>query len=87
MTCELFHETGPFTVYAPSEEAFTNLPPAVAKKLQNDGNWDILHDITSFHITRGNLSYMNWTNNMLISTFLEGSPLRLNIYSNKSGEV
>ncbi|XP_056001344.1 periostin-like isoform X2 [Ostrea edulis] len=78
--------SGPFTVFAPSEEAFSNLPPSVVKKLQHDGNWDLLHDLTSFHITRGNFSYFNWTNNMIIPTSLEGSSLRLNIYNNKSGE-
>ncbi|XP_061187064.1 periostin-like [Saccostrea echinata] len=80
------NSSGPFTVYVPNEDAFSNLPPSVVKKLQNDGNWQLLHDITSYHITRGNLSFANWTNNRLIPTLEEGSSIRLNIYNNKSGE-
>ncbi|XP_062617386.1 periostin-like [Saccostrea cucullata] len=80
------NSSGPFTVYVPNEDAFSNLPPSVVKKLQNDGNWQLLYDITSYHITRGNLSFTNWTNNRLIPTLQGGSSIRLNIYKNKTGE-
>lgn len=57
------------------------------KKLQNDDNWRLLHDLTSYHITKGNLSFLKWSNNMMIPTLLDGTSIRLNIYNNKSGEV
>ena len=74
-------------MYAPSEDAFTNLPPSIVKKLQNDDNWSFVHDVTAYHITRGNLSFLNWTTNMIVPTLLDGKSIRLNIYKNKTGEV
>lgn len=82
-----FNQTGPFTVYAPTDEAFNNLPPSVMKKLQNDDNWRLLHDLTSYHLTKGNLSFLKWSNNMITPTLLDGTSIRLNIYNNNSGEV
>lgn len=78
--------SGPFTVYAPTDDAFNNLPPSVMKKLQNDDNWRLLHDLTSYHLTKGNLSFLKWSNNMITSTLLDGTSIRLNIYNNNSGE-
>lgn len=78
--------SGPFTVYAPTDDAFNNLPPSVMKKLQNDDNWRLLHDLTSYHLTKGNLSFLKWSNNMITPTLLDGTSIRLNIYNNNSGE-
>lgn len=57
------------------------------KKLQNDDNWRLLHDLTSYHLTKGNLSFLKWSNNMITPTLLDGTSIRLNIYNNNSGEV
>jgi uncharacterized surface protein with fasciclin (FAS1) repeats len=41
---------GPYTVFAPSDEAFAHLPPQTLDRLQQEVNRDALHSILTYHI-------------------------------------
>lgn len=52
----LLNETGPFTVFAPSDVAFEKLDTATKDSLLNPENKKKLHSILTYHIVAGNLS-------------------------------
>ncbi len=47
---------GPFTVFAPTDDAFDALPPGTVDFLLQPENIDILTDILTYHVYNGNLS-------------------------------
>jgi uncharacterized surface protein with fasciclin (FAS1) repeats len=48
---ELSAMPGPFTVFAPNDAAFANVPPAIMNKIMGDPA--IVRDVVYFHITPG----------------------------------
>ncbi|XP_069100886.1 transforming growth factor-beta-induced protein ig-h3-like [Argopecten irradians] len=77
------NSTGPYTVFAPSDDAFNKLPPNIAA-IFNYGNWEYMHEIITFHITYGNKSVADFHNEARLRTW-QGQDLRVNVYSNTSG--
>ena len=55
MTTEL-KEDGPFTVFAPTDEAFSNLPSGKLDTLLKAENKNNLKDILSYHISKSTLN-------------------------------
>lgn len=47
---------GPFTVFAPTNEAFDKLPKGTVEDLMKPGNKEKLQDILQYHVFVGNLS-------------------------------
>src|SRR5689334_11493567 len=47
---------GPFTVFAPTNEAFAKLPPGTVETLLNPENKDMLTKILTYHVVAGRLS-------------------------------
>lgn len=47
---------GPFTVFAPTDDAFKKLPPNTVQDLLKPENKDTLTDILLFHVAKNNLS-------------------------------
>lgn len=47
---------GPFTVFAPTDDAFRALPPDVAKRLMDPANKTELANVLSYHVLAGRLS-------------------------------
>ncbi len=47
---------GPFTVFAPTDDAFKKLPAGTLENLLKPENKDTLNDILLYHVTKGNLS-------------------------------
>ncbi len=48
--------TGPFTVFAPTDEAFAALPPGTVESLLKSENKKRLTDILTFHVVPGNVT-------------------------------
>lgn len=53
---ELLDESGPFTVFAPSDSAFENLSGKSVEDLMEPENKKELKDLLTYHIVAGNLS-------------------------------
>ena len=47
---------GPFTVFAPTDDAFRALPPDVARRLMDPANKNELANVLSYHVLAGRLS-------------------------------
>ncbi len=47
---------GPFTVFAPSNEAFAKLPPGTVENLLKPENKDMLTKVLTYHVVAGRLS-------------------------------
>ncbi|KAG7154564.1 Transforming growth factor-beta-induced protein ig-h3-like 3, partial [Homarus americanus] len=73
--------TGGFTIFAPSDSAFTLLPRSVVSRLQN--NTDKLREVVLFHVIPGVIRIDDLTNNdMLNSASPKGRKLRVNVFRN-----
>lgn len=68
------------TVFAPSDEAFEK--PETKKLLEEmKGDKDRLKEVVMYHTVQGQLQSCEMTNNNILSSTLDGMPLRLNLYS------
>merc|ERR1712013_381270 len=54
---ELLSGPGPYTVFAPDNSAFANLPPDTLQALAEDG--DLLKNVLSYHVVSGNIATSN----------------------------
>jgi len=69
---------GPFTVFAPTNDAFNNLPAGVLANLLKPENKAQLVDILTYHVVAGNVQSGNLTNGELVPT-VEGKNVSVNI--------
>ncbi len=69
--------TGPFTVFAPSDKAFTKVPKEILDELAK--NKDLLKEVLTYHVASGNVKSTDLSNDMLVET-LEKDKVRVNIY-------
>ncbi|XP_042876994.1 uncharacterized protein LOC122256403 [Penaeus japonicus] len=70
---------GGFTIFAPSDSAFSLLPRSVVSQLQN--NTDKLREVVLFHVVPGVLRLEDLTDNgMLSSASPKGRKLRVNVF-------
>lgn len=53
---ETLEGKGPFTVFAPTDEAFNKLPKGTIEDLLKPENKETLKDILLYHVAKGNLS-------------------------------
>merc|ERR1712238_230588 len=63
---------GPFTVFAPNDEAFDALPKGLVNCLLEEKNLPILSDILLYHVASGKTLSSSLSNNQRISTLLGG---------------
>src|SRR5690606_39147456 len=68
--------SGPYTVFAPSNEAFAALPAGTLENLLKPENKQQLIDILTYHVVEGNVKSTDLTNNMSAKT-LNGSDLKV----------
>lgn len=68
---------GPFTVFAPTNDAFTAVDPATLKSLQMDAN--LLKRVLSYHVVGSALPQATLKSELSTKT-LAGDSLRINIY-------
>jgi len=69
---------GPFTVFAPTDKAFSLLPKDVLDKLMNDKQ--LLKDVLTFHVLSGKVLSTDLKNDMTAETLFSNMKLRVNIY-------
>lgn len=68
---------GPFTVFAPTNEAFAKLPADLVNTLTSDV--ELLKKVLLFHVVSGEVYSKDLSNDLSVNS-VEGSPLRVNIY-------
>lgn len=66
--------TGPFTVFAPTDQAFAKLPPGTVDSLLKPENKDKLRAILTYHVVSGRLTSKQIAHMQSAKT-VEGSPL------------
>ena len=70
--------TGPFTVFAPVNAAFTALPSDVVTRLLETGNRAILTKLLTFHVVPGRITASQLSNGQTLTT-VEGTQLPVSI--------
>jgi len=67
---------GPFTVFAPTDEAFAALPEGTVENLLKPENKDLLAAILTYHVVAGKVMSTDLSNNMMAAT-VEGSEVTI----------
>ena len=75
---EVLKSDGPFTVFAPTNEAFAALPAGTLEELLKPENKDKLVAILSYHVVSGKVKSTDLINGMTATTF-QGSDIKVNI--------
>jgi transforming growth factor-beta-induced protein len=70
---------GPFTVFAPSEEAWARLPPGTLQRLLRPVNKAMLTDILLYHVVSGAVAASTITNGQLAGTLLNGADVTFGV--------
>lgn len=73
---------GPFTVFAPTNDAFAALPPAELQRLLQPANQDELAKILTYHVVAGDVKAADLTNGQKVET-VEGQDLTVTIKGDK----
>ena len=74
--CVIF--LGPFTIFAPSDDAFAALPKETRDKIT--GDTDLLKKVLMFHVTSGRAYSSGLSNDMLVDSLDTPNKIRVNIY-------
>jgi len=72
---DTLQQPGPFTVFAPTDQAFAALPKEALRRLQQPENKDALVKILTYHVLSGSLSSTQLSTGE--QKTLEGSPVRI----------
>ena len=70
--------TGPFTVFAPTNEAFNKVPAAIRARLLDPKNVKELADILTYHVAAGSVHAKDLKNGESIKT-VEGKDVRVHL--------
>ncbi|OWF36314.1 transforming growth factor-beta-induced protein ig-h3-like [Mizuhopecten yessoensis] len=73
---------GPFTIFAPSDDAFNQLPPDVLNALKQ--NVSLLKDVLKYHVVRGDILSSDLINDFVLPTLLPYRKIRVNMYQNNT---
>ena len=79
---ETLKSKGPFTVFAPTDEAFSQLDKATLESLLKPENKDQLVAILTYHVVAGKVMSTDITNNMQPST-VNGSTINIKLSNGK----
>ncbi|XP_019641855.1 PREDICTED: transforming growth factor-beta-induced protein ig-h3-like [Branchiostoma belcheri] len=75
---------GPFTVFAPTDDAFSALPGDLLAKLEADNL--LLTQVLEFHVASGKAMSSGLKNNQLVPTLI-GLNIRINIYNTSKPSI
>ena len=75
------HDKGPFTVFVPTDKAYSDLPPSITDNLFQPNNAGTLRQFLLYHIVKGKYLESDFRNNMKLET-LEGDTITLNKTAN-----
>lgn len=70
LTPALAEPNGPFTVFAPTNDAFAKLPEGTLEKLIQPENLGLLEDILLYHVVPGNFELEDFVDGFLVETLL-----------------
>ena len=73
---------GPFTVFAPTNEAFAALPPAELKRLLKPANKDELANILTYHVVAGDVKAADLKDGQMVET-VQGGELPVKVMNGK----
>merc|ERR1712195_73616 len=73
---------GPFTVFAPTNEAFAALPKATLNSLLDPKNIKQLQDVLTYHVASGSVFAKDITNNQMIKT-VEGKDVTASLFAHR----
>jgi len=76
-------EPGPFTVFAPTDDAFSALPDGLVGCLLEPENEQSLKDVLLYHVANGEVLSTDLNDNQQIPTLLNGAELKVDL----SGDV
>jgi len=68
---------GPFTVFAPTDQAFAALPPVALQQLLKPENKDLLVKILTYHVVPGEITSSNLKSGEVQT--VEGSPIQVKV--------
>ena len=74
---ETLNGPGPFTVFVPSDEAFSALPEGTLESLMEEGNRNKLTQILTYHVIPKKVMSGELSGQMTVNT-VEGQPLTIN---------
>ena len=75
---DVLKSDGPFTVFAPTDEAFAALPAGTVESLLLPENKDQLVSILTYHVVPGAVMAKDVMNKQTSATTVEGSAVRIN---------
>lgn len=76
---ETLNGEGPYTVFAPTDEAFAALPPGTVDELLKPENREMLVKILTYHVVPGNVGSSELKSGDV--TTVEGSPVAVEVQS------
>jgi uncharacterized surface protein with fasciclin (FAS1) repeats len=79
---ETLEGDGPFTVFAPTNEAFDALPPDELQRLLKPANQDELANILTYHVVDGDVMAADLSDGQMVET-LQGEKLKVTINGDK----
>jgi uncharacterized surface protein with fasciclin (FAS1) repeats len=79
---ETLQGDGPFTVFAPTNDAFAALPPAELERLLKPANRDELANILTYHVVDGDVKSSDLSDGQQVET-LQGGELTVSIDGDK----
>ena len=79
---ETLEGDGPFTVFAPTNEAFDALPPDELQRLLKPANQDELANILTYHVVEGDVMAADLSDGQMVET-IQGEKLKVKINGDK----
>ncbi len=79
---ETLQGDGPFTVFAPTNDAFAALPPAELERLLKPANRDELANILTYHVVDGDVKSSDLSDGQMVET-LQGGEVEVTIDGDK----
>lgn len=79
---ETLQGEGPFTVFAPTNDAFAALPPAELERLLKPANRDELANILTYHVVAGDVKSSDLSDGQMVET-VQGEELEVKINGDK----
>ncbi len=79
---QVLHSPGPYTFFAPTDQAFAKLPPGAVAELLLPSNRDTLKDLLRYHIVPARLDSAQLVGKQIVVRSLQGSSLSLQATDN-----
>ncbi|HLO83522.1 MAG TPA: fasciclin domain-containing protein [Nostocaceae cyanobacterium] len=74
---DVLQKQGPFTIFAPTDEAFAKLPQDALKELLQPENKEVLVKVLTYHVVPGKVLSSNLTSGQVTS--LQGDPITVKV--------